>query len=105
MIIKKRPNSAISIATDDLKTNTGKEIVLKSMTNHYKTLLTIKPSIKIEQPKKILGKQHKTNVLKESKCCDIKILIYKISFFPKYILNSKFSKSSQFLITKSINYR
>ncbi len=66
MIIKKRPNSAVLVATDDVKSNTGKELILKSMSNHYKTLLNIKPQIKIEKPKKIAGK-HQTNVAKASK--------------------------------------
>ena len=65
MILKKRPNSAILVATDDIKTSSGKEQVLKSMTNHYKSLLNSKPCIKIQEPKKFIGK-HKTNISKSS---------------------------------------
>ena len=66
MIIKKRPNSEVRVATDDIKSTTGKEIILKSMSNHYKTLLNIKSEIKIEKPKKLAGK-HQTKVAKASK--------------------------------------
>jgi len=65
MILKKNQRPLKFIATDDIKSNSGKEIVLKSMSNHYRTLINIKPHIKIKNSKKVVQK-HKTNISKES---------------------------------------
>ena len=56
MILKKRPNSSKFVSTNDIKSETGKEMVLNNMKNHYKTLLNAKPYIKIEEPKKMATK-------------------------------------------------
>jgi len=53
------------VATDDIKSNCGKELILKSMTNHYKTLLNIKPSIKIDKPI-IIAEKHCKKISKLS---------------------------------------
>jgi hypothetical protein len=63
MIIKKRPSSSKYVCTNDVKSETGKEIVLNNLKNHYKTLLNAKSHIKIEEPKKMAAKiqSKKTN--------------------------------------------
>lgn len=67
MIIKKRPNSSKFVSTNDIKSESGKEIVLNSLKNHYKTLLNAKAHIKIEEPKKMATKIATKKINKSNK--------------------------------------
>ena len=46
-----RTRSANRVAVDDVRTIGGKDLVLKTLVNHYKAVSNAKPEIKIDPPK------------------------------------------------------
>lgn len=48
----KRAKSAHRVATDDVRTMGGKELVLNRLVNHYKALSNVKPKVIIQEPPK-----------------------------------------------------